>query len=322
MSPTTPNKVPAKWDAEQIPSLTGKLAVVTGANSGIGYVTALELARHGADVVLACRNDAKCQEAAKNIQDAIASTPAHGRVSAMQLDVSSLASVAAFSEQFSQQHERLDLLVNNAGVMAIPFEKTADGLEMQFATNHLGHFALTSRLLPLLKRSPAARIVNVSSLAHRNAKMDKSNIMTGEKGYSAMTVYSNTKLYNVLFTLELDRRLKASDISNVVAACAHPGITRTNLLTAPTDKNGFFPRLLWSIFSYFPVFQSADMGALPQLYAATAANVQGGDFFGPEGDRKGYPAVEEPQNESRSKEAAAALWEQSEQLAKLQFEVK
>lgn len=322
MSPKPTNKVPAKWDANQIPSLKGKVAVVTGANVGIGYVTALELARHGADVVLACRNDAKCAAAATEIREAIASAPAAGQVTPMKLDVSSLASVESFSNEFAKTHDHLDLLVNNAGVMAIPYERTVDGLDMQFATNHLGHFALTARLFPLLKNSAAARVVNVSSIAHRSAKMDKSNIMMGEDGYSPTTAYGNTKLYNLLFTIELDRRLKANGIASITSACAHPGITRTNLLTAPTTKNGFLARLLWNVFSWLPLFQDADMGALPQLYAATASNVEGGDYFGPEHDRKGYPVSVEPVNDSKSAEAAKAMWEQSEMLAKLTFKVE
>ncbi|RLN58821.1 hypothetical protein BBJ28_00025057, partial [Nothophytophthora sp. Chile5] len=172
-SADTRPQVPDNWDATQMSSQKGKVAIVTGANSGIGYETALELARHGAHVVLACRNEARGQRAEANIREILASTPDAGTVEFKQVDVSDLSSVKTFSEEFTKAHDRLDLLINNAGVMAVPYAKTVDGYERQFATNHLGHFALTAQLFPLLKQSASSRVVNTSSHGHRGASLER-----------------------------------------------------------------------------------------------------------------------------------------------------
>jgi len=323
---TEKTQVPDKWDATQLPSLKGKLAVVTGANSGIGYVTALELARKGAHVVLACRSEERGKEAEKNIQQELAATEDAGKVEFAKLDVSSLKSVKEFSEAFLQTHDRLDLLINNAGIMAVPHASTVDGYESQFATNHLGHFALTAQLFDLLKKSTPSRIVNVSSLAHRRAsKLNEDEIMTPAEKYSPNSVYSDTKLANILFTKELDRRIKAAGVEGVTASVAHPGITATNLTTAPATTNGFLWSLPWKIAIYMPfLFQSASMGALPTLYAAAAPNVKSGDYFGPRGFAAlwGYPILEEPTQQSESESAATKLWTLSERLANLSFDIK
>ncbi|GAB9476019.1 Ww domain-containing oxidoreductase [Globisporangium polare] len=318
--------VPDKWDATQLPSLAGKVAVVTGANSGIGYETALQLARKGADVVLACRSEERGKAALKTLQADLSVHGGAGSVTFEQLDVSSLASVRAFAERFLQTHERLDLLINNAGIMAVPHALSVDGYESQFATNHLGHFALTARLFDLLKKSAASRIVNVSSNAHRQAfSFNEDTIMTSADKYSPIAVYADTKVSNILFTKELDRRLKAAGVEGVTAVVCHPGATASNLTTAPAADNSFFWSLPWKILRLLPwFFQSAQMGALPTLYAAAASNVQGGDYFGPRGLMAlwGYPTLEEPTPLAQSESAAKKLWAQSEKLASLTFEVK
>ncbi|GAB9473095.1 Ww domain-containing oxidoreductase [Globisporangium polare] len=319
------NAVPSKWDAKQIPSLSGKVAVVTGANSGIGYVAALEMARNGAHVVLACRNEERGQAAAAKIQQEIgsSSTTGGGKAEFMQLDVGSLASVKSFTERFQSSHERLDVLVNNAGIMGVPHALSPDGVESQFATNHLGHFALTAQLYPLLQKSAPSRVVNTSSVAHRDAKLDLKEIVTPKDKYVPMKVYSNTKLCNLLFSFELDRRLRASDAtSKVIAVTVHPGVTNTPLFNGPA-QNGVFAKMAMKAFSALPIGQKVEMGALPTLYAATAPGVQSGEYFGPSGfnNFRGYPALEEPVNQSKSKEAGEKLWAESERLAKMSFEV-
>ncbi|RLN97589.1 hypothetical protein BBJ28_00023237 [Nothophytophthora sp. Chile5] len=253
----------------------GKVAIVTGANSGIGYETALELARHGAHVVLACRNEARGREAEASIREILASTSDSGTVEFKQVDVSDLSSVKTFSEEFTKTHHRLDLLINNAGVMAVPYSKTVDGYERQFATNHLGHFALTAQLFPLLKQSASSRVVNTSSYVHRGASLKRFQasgpgvMRTSDKGYSGTDVYSESKLCNLLFTNELDRRLRAQDVQGVTAVTSHPGITATNLVKAPATENNWLLRMTWRALSVLFMYQDAPAGALPTLYAAT-----------------------------------------------------
>lgn len=325
-STTTKTVVPDKWDAAQLPSLASKLAIVTGANSGIGYETALQLALKGADVVLACRSEERGRAAQKQLQTELSTHEGAGSVTFEQLDVSSLASVRAFAERFFKTHGRLDLLINNAGIMAVPHALSVDGYESQFATNHLGHFALTAQLFDLLKKSAPSRVVNVSSNAHRRAfSFNEDAVMTPADKYSPIAVYADTKVSNILFTKELDRRIKAAGVEGVTAVVCHPGVTASNLTTAPAADNSFFWSLPWKILRLTPwFFQSAQMGALPTLYAAAAPNVQGGDYFGPRGLMAfwGYPTLEEPTPLAQSESAATKLWTQSEKLANLPFEVK
>ncbi|KAF1334432.1 Ww domain-containing oxidoreductase, partial [Globisporangium splendens] len=325
MSGAKKTEVPDKWDATKIPSLKGKVAIVTGGNSGIGYETALELARKGANVVLACRSEERGKDAEAKIRDAIGGTPEVGKVAFAKLDVSSLKSVQEFSDWFLTTYDRLNILVNNAGIMAVPYSLTVDGYESQFATNHLGHFALTARLFDLLQKSAPSRIVNVSSLAHRHAsKFNENEIVMPEEKYSSNGAYPISKLCNMLFTKELDRRIKAAGIVGVTATACHPGFTKTNLVTAPSTENGFWLRLMWKIFRILPLFQDSAMGALPTLYAAAAPNVQGGDFFGPRGFQatRGYPVLEAPSEQAESVTASKKLWTFSEKLAKLSFDIK
>ncbi|GMF22669.1 unnamed protein product [Phytophthora lilii] len=322
-------QVPKKWNASNIASQKDKLVVVTGANSGIGYETALELARKGAHVVLACRNEARGKEAEKKLQEALKATSDAGPVEFQMLDVSDLGSVHKFADEFKATHDRLDLLINNAGVMAVPYAKTVDGYERQFATNHLGHFALTAQLFPLLRQSPASRVVNVSSLAHNAAKLKRYTGSTGimhtsDTDYSAIEVYAESKLNNLLFTFELDRRLRTQGINDVTAVVCHPGLTSTNLQAAPVTEHTGLRGFLWRMLSHMPITQSAPMGALPTLYAATASDVEGADYYGPGNwfEIWGYPKRVQAKATAFDENAAQALWEESERLAKLKFEVE
>ncbi|KAJ0402472.1 hypothetical protein ATCC90586_009292 [Pythium insidiosum] len=308
-----------------------KLAVITGANSGIGFEAALELARHGAHVVLACRNEARGRAAVDKIREILqqdkqeTASIRHGAVEFMQLDVSDLSSVQRFTQAFRESHDRLDLLINNAGIMAVGYATTVDGFESQLATNHLGHFALTAQLFDLLRKSAPSRIVNVSSMAHRSAlKFDEDAIMTPREKYNPWFVYADSKLANLLFTAELSRRLEANGIEGVQAVACHPGSTDTNLKTAPSEQNTWFYRMLWKVSSVLPIYQSAAMGALPTLYAATAPGVRSGDFYGPDGFNAmwGYPTLEEPSGQARSLSAALKLWELSERLSGTPFPLK
>lgn len=231
----------------------------------------------------------------------------------------------AFSDNFKDTHGRLDMLINNAGIIAVSHALTVDGFESQFATNHLGHFALTAQLFDLLKKSAPSRVVNVSSIAHRQAhRFNEDEIVTPLENYNPWSVYADSKLCNILFTKELDRRIKAAGVEGVTASACHPGSTATNLMTAPSTTNSFLWSVPWKLVYYLPIFQTAPMGALPTLYAAVAPNVQGGDYFDPRGFMAmwGYPVLEEPSKQSESASAAKKLWTQSEKLANVSFDIK
>ncbi|POM59302.1 Glycoside hydrolase [Phytophthora palmivora] len=316
--------VPEKWDASMVSSQKGRIAIVTGANSGIGYETALELARKGAHVILACRSEQRGHEAETRMRETLASSPHAGTVEFMKLDVGTLGSVQQFSEAFKVKHNRLDLLINNAGVAGGDFALSEDGYEMLFATNHLGHFALTAQLFDLLKRSTPSRIVNVSSQAHRQPKVfDEDEIMlVNEEKYSPMQNYGVTKLYNIIFAKELARRMKASGVEGVTAAACHPGLSVSGLTSKTASASSSWAWwLFYKLAAYFPS-QSSEMGALPTLYAAVGEDVEGGDFFGPKHfGLYGYPIREVPSELSDSKNAAEKLWVFSEKLAHLTFDV-
>src|SRR3954452_10025805 len=273
----------APWTAEQIPDQRGRVAVVTGANSGLGLSAARELARAGAHVVLACRNVVKGQLAVHEIESAVAGA----RTELAELDLGSLASVRAFATSFRDTHEGLDLLINNAGLMAPPRRTTSDGFEVQLGTNHLGHFALTGLLLPAIAGRDGAGVVTLSSSAHRMGTIDFDDLQR-ERRYFRWTAYGQSKLANLLFALELDRRLRASG-STVASMAAHPGYAATNLQTAAPP---LVDRLVMIPLNAV-VAQSADMGALPTLYAATKPDLSGGTFVGPDGfaEQRGHPTV-------------------------------
>jgi len=296
----------AKWTAQQIPQLTGKTALITGANSGIGYQAALELARHGAHVLLAVRNPAKGQEALiRLLREAPGSS-----AEVVELDVASLQSILSFSKTFAATARPLDILINNAGVMALPTrELTADGFERQFGTNHLGHFALTGLLIPQLLAAPEPRVVTVSSLAHRNGKIDFNNLQS-ENSYVPWDAYNASKLANLLFALELARKAVGGKLSSL--AC-HPGVSTTSIFQY---SKGFDPKRIAVKLLAPLLFQNDENGALPTLYAATDPAAKSGEYIGPSGpgNLKGSPAIEQPKPQALDTAVAERLWHLSEQL--------
>ena len=294
------------WTAEQIPNQAGRTAIVTGANSGLGLVSARELARAGADVVLACRDTAKGEGAASEIRARVPGAS----LAVEPLDLASLDSVRSFAERASASGDGVDLLINNAGVMAPPHRETADGFEMQLGTNHLGHFALTGLLLGSLEGRDGARVVTVTSTAHRFGRIHFDDLQS-ERRYGRWRAYGQSKMANVLFALELDRRLRAAG-SGVSSLLAHPGYAATNLQSASPP---LFDRTVLAVSNRL-LAQSPEMGALPQLYAATRPNLDSGLFIGPDGfdEQRGHPKLVRPVRAGRDEETAKRLWEVSEEL--------
>ena len=304
------------WTADAIPDLSGRTLIVTGGNSGLGFETARALARRGARVVLACRNPEKAREAIAKLH---AENP-RADLEGMALDLASLASVRAFAKRFLAENDALHGLVNNAGVMALPRCETVDGFEMQLGTNHFGHFALTGLLLEALLATPGSRVVNLSSTMHKTGRM-RFDDLHGERSYGKWTAYGQSKLANLLFTYELQRRLAAKRAATISVA-SHPGYAATNLQFAGPRMQGSAlleagAGLLNRILS-----QSAEMGALPSLYAATAPGVQGGDYFGPGGFAEMWGPPRKVGSSARSHDASAAarLWEISEDATGIRFE--
>lgn len=290
-----------KWTAENIPDLSNKIAIVTGANSGIGYETAKALADSNATVVMACRNIDKANHALKQIQQDIP----NASLEFIQLDLANLESVKNFTESFKAKHSRLDMLINNAGIMMPPYTKTKDGFEVQIGANHLGHFALTAQLMDAIRATPSARVVNVSSGAHR---MGTGTInfedLHSEKDYKPMQAYAQSKLANLLFSRQLNHFLKDNNI-DAVATSAHPGWTGTNLQA----HSGFF-KLLNPIFS-----QKPPMGALPTLYAAVE-NLEANAYAGPSGwqEMRGHPKLVDMTDSAKDDALAKKLWDVSSEL--------
>jgi len=300
----------AGWDAGDIPDQSGRIAVVTGANSGLGLVTARELARHGALVVLACRNMEKGRAALAEVADAASGAEPELE----ELDLASLDSVRAFVDRFRAKHDGLDLLVNNAGVMAAPRRHTADGFELHFGTNHLGHFALTNLLLPLMEGREDARVVTLSSNAHKTVRRIAFDNLNGDRRYFRWNAYGQSKLANLMFALELDRRLRAAD-STVRSLAAHPGYSATNLQAAAAP---LVDRLVMKA-SNAVIAQSEEMGALPVLFAATQPGLAGGTYVGPDGpgEHRGYPKIVRPNGTARDEDAARRLWDVSADLTRV-----
>jgi len=305
----------ARWTSDDIPDLSGKTIIVTGGNSGIGYEAALMLARKRANAVLACRSLDKAAEAAAQIARAGAPVA----VETMQLDLASLASVRAFADAFRRSHSRLDVLCNNAGVMALPYRKTADGFEMQFGTNHLGHFALTGLLLDLLLATPNPRVVTVSSTAHRMGRI-RFDDLQWEHGYRRWLAYAQSKLANLLFAFELQRKADAAGAKLLSVAC-HPGYAATNLQAAGPRMEGSSLRESMMAIGNRLFSQSAAMGALPTVYAAVAPEVHAGDYIGPDGFAQtwGYPVKVGCSELARDRQSAARLWEISERLTGVHY---
>ncbi|TFB93792.1 MULTISPECIES: oxidoreductase [unclassified Cryobacterium] len=343
MTAASPKKSPKKpgWTAADIPDLRGRTIIVTGANSGLGFVTASELAGHGASVILAVRDLARGEDAARRILAGLpADRAADAAVQVRELDLSSLASVRSFASAWLAEHpEGLDVLVNNAGVMNVPERRTVDGFELQFGTNHLGHFALTGLLLPgLLARAAAAtapdavtgpdtgrkaRVVTLSSALHRRGRMDFDDLMGAQK-YRAWAAYGQSKLANLLFTSELQRRADAAG-APLLALAAHPGYARTNLqsvgATMRGNNNGFERRL--TDLANRVLAQPAEMGALPTLYAATEPGLAGNTFVGPDGfgEQHGHPHPVGRSERAGNHTDAVRLWSESERLTGVTFDL-
>ncbi|WP_333891800.1 SDR family NAD(P)-dependent oxidoreductase [Mycolicibacterium gadium] len=300
----------SNWNTADIPDQTGRTAVITGANTGLGYETAAALAAKGAHVVLAVRNLEKGKAAARRIEQATAGA----RVEIQELDLTSLASVRAAADELKSKHDGIDLLINNAGVMFTPKTTTKDGFELQFGTNHLGHFAFTGLLLDRVLAVPGSRVVTVSSTGHRLIEAIRFDDLQWERSYNRFRAYGQSKLANLLFTYELQRRLQGT---NTIAAAAHPGGSNTELM-----RN--LPRLVQPLTALArPLFQGADMGALPTLRAATDPGVLGGQYFGPDGfaEQRGYATLVSSNRASHDADAQRRLWTVSEELTKVVFPV-
>jgi NAD(P)-dependent dehydrogenase (short-subunit alcohol dehydrogenase family) len=295
----------AKWTTADIPDQTGRVAVITGANTGLGYETAAALADHGARVVLAVRNLDKGKDAAARIT---AQSP-HAEVALQELDLTSLDAIRAAAEQLRAEHDRIDLLINNAGVMYTPKSTTKDGFELQFGTNHLGHFAFTGLLLDRLLPVAGSRVMTVSSVGHRIRADIHFDDLQWERSYGRVAAYGQAKLANLLFTYELQRRLAPH--GTTIAVAAHPGFSDTELM-----RN--MPAPLVSAFERIAplVAQDPAMGALPSLRAATDPAVVGGQYFGPDGfaQSRGYPKVVASSRKSHDAEVQKRLWAVSEEL--------
>lgn len=305
------------WTTANLPSQRGQLAFVTGANSGVGFQAALALARAGASVILGCRNRAKAEAAQARIRAAV---PA-AQLELADLDLARLDSVRAAAARFLDSGRPLDLLINNAGVMALPERcTTPDGFELQLGTNHFGHFALTGLLLPAVLAAPAARIVTVSSIAHRGATLDFGNL-NWEHGYKPWPAYRRTKLANLLFAFELQRRL-ARVQAPAVSIAVHPGVSNTNLFNAGPGQGGGLIAKIVPLFIPL-VAQSEAQGALPTLYAATASDVHGGAFYGPDGWRqmRGFPVEVRPEPQAQDEALATRLWDVSEEATGVRYEL-
>lgn len=301
-----------KWTTKNVPNLSEKVFIVTGANSGIGFEAAKEFARKGAKTILASRNLEKAKKALSKIQNKIPNSS----VEIMQLDLANLESVNKFASEFKEKYDRLDVLVNNAGIMMVPYQKTADGFESQIGTNHFGHFALTGLLYDLLLKTEGSRVVNVSSNGHRFGEMDFDNLLFEDsKEYSRIKAYGNSKLANLLFTYELDRRFKEANV-NAISVAAHPGMSNTSLAD---HMMGWFAPILKGLFGFF--MQGAAKGALPTIRASVDPDVKSSDYYGPRGrnEHRGYPIKVESNEASHNEEDAKKLWELSEKLTKVKF---
>ncbi|MET0473056.1 MAG: SDR family NAD(P)-dependent oxidoreductase [Mycobacterium sp.] len=294
-----------RWTATEIPDQSGRTAIVTGANTGLGYETAAALAARGAHVVLAVRNLDKGRAAA----DLIVRRYPGADVSLQELDLTSLESVRHAAEELRAAHDRIDLLVNNAGVMMTPKSTTKDGFELQFGTNHLGHFALTGRLLDRLLAAPGSRVVNVSSMGHRGGRIRFDDLQS-ERRYNRLGAYGQSKLANLLFTYELQRRLAGRDTT---AVAAHPGGSSSEL-------SRYLPGAVQLFFR--PLEQDTEMGALPTLRAATDADVIGGQYYGPGGflGMRGYPKLVSSNGRSHDEGVQRRLWTVSEQLTGVDYD--
>lgn len=293
------------WDGSQIPDLSGKIALVTGASSGIGYEAARVLANKGAKVIIAVRNAVKGNTAL----DKIKAQNDGADVEFMQVDLSELESVNTFVKEYKEKYDKLDILINNAGVMIPPYTKTKDGFELQMGTNHFGHFALTLQLLDIIKKTPDARIVNVSSSAHKQGNINFEDLTWEKRKYKPWRAYGDSKIANLYFTFELQKKLEGSGIK---VTAAHPGWTATEL----QRHSG----LIDNLNRFFAM--SIEQGALPTLRAATDETAQGGDYYGPDGfmEMKGYPVKVDTTELAKDESKAKKLWDVSEELTQVKFD--
>ncbi|WP_408952041.1 oxidoreductase [Lysobacter sp. Hz 25] len=301
------------WTERDIPDQSGRTVLVTGANSGLGYLTSLQLAKHGAHVIMTARDLEKGRRAHGKV---MASRP-KGSAELRQLDLADLDEVKAFADQLLRENGRLDLLVNNAGIMMPPRSLTRQGHELQFGVNHLAHFVLTCQLFPLLLKGRDSRVVTLSSDLHKRGKIHFDDL-TGSRKYGRVAYYAQSKFAGTLFALELDRRLRAAG-SSVKSVLAHPGYASTNLqMNGPSGVLKLFMRIGNRFFA-----QPAEMGVLPQLYAATAPDVRSGEFFGPDSpnEKKGYPTRVKPVAASRDEALAERLWRVSEELTGVRLDL-
>jgi NAD(P)-dependent dehydrogenase (short-subunit alcohol dehydrogenase family) len=301
-----------KWTINNMHDLRGKVIIVTGGNSGLGYESVKAFAGKGAEIILASRNVQKGEDARSEI---LLVHPT-ARIRVMKLDLMDSTSIRAFVQEFKGLYDRLDILLNNAGIMTTPYFLTKDGFEGQMGTNHLGHFALTAQLLDYIKNTYGSRVVNVSSGGHRFGKMDFENLLFEDgKDYSPMKAYGRSKLANLLFTYELQRLFVSNKIDSIAIA-SHPGGSRTNLDRHVKGK--FWFKLLWPIFRFTTMDQA--QGALSQIRASVDENVKGAEYYGPHRNMTGYPVVVKSNSASHNKEDAKKLWEMSEKLTGTSFD--
>lgn len=300
-----------RWTATDIPDLRGRVILVTGASSGIGYAAAVEFARHGAETIMACRSPERGEAALAGLRKSVPG--AHAEL--MDLDLASLESIADFAGEFQSRHRQLHVLVNNAGVMAAPYLQTRDGFELHVGTNHLGHFALTGSLLGLIADTAGARVVTVSSLIHRFGQVDHEKLTHSEPDYSIWGAYARSKLYNLLFAYQLQRLFERAGIG-VASLAAHPGYTATNLGSRYGPARPRWRELLRRM-----VAQDPAMGALPVLRAAASPEAVGGQYYGPRGlfGMRGYPVVVSSSRASRNRSHARRVWELSVQMTAVDF---
>jgi NAD(P)-dependent dehydrogenase (short-subunit alcohol dehydrogenase family) len=300
------------WTGADVPGQSGRIAVVTGANSGIGFEAAAVLARRGAHTVLACRDAGKAEDAVARLSAAVP----EASVSVVPLDLASLESVRAAADQILAAHDRIDLLINNAGLMWPPYGKTTDGFELQFGTNHLGHFALTGLVLEAMLPMPGSRVVTVSSNGHRAGRINFADLQS-ERRYGRMTAYAQSKLANLMFTYELQRRMHAAG-APTAALAAHPGVAFTELTRSLPTVIQSANHAIGGLFT-----QSAAMGALPTLRAATDPAAAGGEYYGPGGlgQVKGYPVRVSSNAKSRDQAAQQRLWDESVRLTGVTYPV-
>jgi NAD(P)-dependent dehydrogenase (short-subunit alcohol dehydrogenase family) len=302
-----------KWTLENLPDLTGKNILITGANSGLGFEAGKALAGAGAEVIMACRSMEKGLEARKKI---LADHP-NARIEVMELDLMDLESIGKLATEVRNRYRKLDVLLNNAGIMMTPYHQTKDGFESQVGTNHLGHFALTGQLMELIRQTPGARVVTVSSIAHKRGDMDLNNLLfENGKHYTPIRAYGRSKLANLLFTYELQRFFEKNGI-DAISVAAHPGVAMTNLMRYLGNK-----RMVDAVsFLFGWMIPSARKGALPEIRAAADPTVRGGEYYGPDGfnEMSGYPVKVKSVPLSHDREVAEKLWDISEKLTRVSF---